>query len=150
MCSSDLGVLSQLAYSGGAKVARVFLPHEDEIKVKLAHSTLGPGSSDSRKGVDAAQAGNWVEARQHWLTAVEANPKNHAAMYNLALAHEALGEFLLARRALEAAANSSPNSDTKEALARVDRAAAEMRLAQRPVAQPFVRPWRSVSQPSRR
>ncbi len=129
-------VLSQLAYAGGAKVASVLLPHEDEIKVKLAHSPLGPGSSEVRKGMDAAQAGKWVEARQYWLKAVKANPQNDAANYNLALAHEALGEYNSARRALDAAAHNNPNSEIKEAFARVERAADELRLARGPEWQP--------------
>jgi tetratricopeptide (TPR) repeat protein len=128
--NAESEVLSQLAYAGGAKVSHLLLPHEDEFSVELAHSALGPGSSEVRQGMAEAQAGNWVEARQYWLAAVEANPQNDAATYNLALSHEALGEFTLARRALAAAAGDNPNSLTKEALARVDRAAAEMRLAQ--------------------
>lgn len=147
--NAESEILSQLAFSGGAKVARVLLPYENEIKVKLAHATLGPGSSEVRQGMDAAQAGKWVEARQHWLTAVEANPRNDAAMYNLALAHEALGEFMLARRALEAAADNNPNSRTKEALERVGRAEAELRLAQRTEPPRFVQHWGPGAQASR-
>lgn len=130
--SAESEVLSRLASEGGVQVAYVLIPHEQEIKVQLAHSSLGPGSSDVRKGMGAAQAGNWAEARQHWLAAVEADPKNDAAAYNLALAHEALGEFALARRALEAAIAARPSSRYREAVQRVDRAEAELRLAQVP------------------
>jgi hypothetical protein len=147
--TAESEVLSRLASSGGAKVARVLLPYENEIKVKLAHSTLGPGSANVRKGMDAAQAGRWVEARQNWLTAVEADPKNDAASYNLALAHEALGEFMLAHRALDAAMDNNPKSLYREALERVDRAEAEMRLAQRSEPQRFLQCWGPGAQAAR-
>jgi len=67
----------------------------------------------------------------------------------LALAHEALGEFMLARRALEAAADNNPNSRTKEALERVGRAEAELLLAQRTEPPRFVQHWGPEAKASR-
>ncbi len=122
-------ILSRLARSSGGLAARVLVPFEEEVDVSLAHAAFGPGATDVRKGMELAKDGKWVEARQTWSRVVQSHPDNAAAAYNLAIAHEALGEFTLARQALGQALDKDDKQLYREAFARVVRADAERRSA---------------------
>lgn len=61
-------------------------PHEGDCECKLARNDFFVrGSHDVAKGVKLAQKGDWTGADARWLAALEANPRNDAALFNLAL-----------------------------------------------------------------
>lgn len=59
-------------------------------------------------GIEVAQKGLWQEARFRFEKAVELNPDHAAALNNLAVALEQMGEFDLAREAYEKALALKP------------------------------------------
>jgi len=128
--TSETRVLSDLARQSGLKLANLLAPHQEEVEVKLAHASLGLGTSKLRQGVKAARQGDWQQARQLWNEAVQEDADNDAALYNLGVACEATGDHVAARQAYEAALRINDSSDYRAALDRVHLAESDMRLAQ--------------------
>lgn len=61
-------------------------PHVCEEQCKLASSAWHTkGSRQVSQGVKLAKKGNWSEAETRWKSALEENPRNDAALFNLAL-----------------------------------------------------------------
>ena len=78
---------------------------------------LGPGpllaaektaSQQISFGLDVAQKGLWQEARFRFERAVELDPHNAAALNDLAVSHEQMGEFDKARQCYEKALKLKP------------------------------------------
>ncbi len=61
-----------------------------------------------RFGLNVAKQGLWQEARFRFERAVELDPQNAAALNDLAVALEQMGEFEAARRAYEKALELKP------------------------------------------
>jgi hypothetical protein len=77
-----------------------------------------------RRGVVMAGRGDWDDAMKYWHSAIEKEPGNSAAYYNLGIAHETLGDLenlRMARRLYEKAATLGNNALYTDAVARVDR-----------------------------
>jgi Flp pilus assembly protein TadD len=86
------------------------------VFVPLVSALLGAAGVDSVKsgpevdfGIDVAQKGLWQEARFRFEKAILINPKNAAALNDLAVALEQQGEFAKAREAYEKALKLKPN-----------------------------------------
>lgn len=93
-------VLTELLSACAKDVVELIAPHYIPAEVKLARQFYGSGREDLRKGNDLARQGDWQAAAAAWEEARKANPGNHAALHNLALAAEARQDF---PRALELA-----------------------------------------------
>ncbi|GAB5404768.1 MAG: hypothetical protein Aurels2KO_29990 [Aureliella sp.] len=75
-------------------------PVVSKDQVRLATSTLQPGSLSVRIGNRLARKGNWQAAEQHWRRAAQWFPLNAAAQHNLALALAAREDFPAAKEQL--------------------------------------------------
>lgn len=70
------------------------------------------GVEDLRRfAMRAAYRGLWSEARLRWEQALELAPGDPGLLNNLAVAHEALGNYEEARRLYERAVEYAPGSD---------------------------------------
>jgi tetratricopeptide (TPR) repeat protein len=86
-----LGELTQLCIDD---FVTMLAPHEVELQLPLARShLLQRGQALVGKGNDFARRGRWDEAIAAWTQALEANPANDAALYNLSVAHAAQHDF---------------------------------------------------------
>jgi tetratricopeptide (TPR) repeat protein len=121
---SEFAVFSKLARQAGDRVAQELAPHETVVEVKLAQ-----GGGDVREGIKAAKEGDWRRAKQHWSAAVQADAENDAAQYNLGLACEATGDLSGARHCYETALSLKSNNTYQQALDRLKRTEADVRLA---------------------
>lgn len=80
-------VLHQLTEECVEEVAQMLAPHPCQSECKLAKSQVWErGSREVSLGVKQAKKGNWQQAEGHWQMALQINPANDAALYNLALA----------------------------------------------------------------
>lgn len=78
-------------------------PHVIRSQAELAAPRLVRGSQAVRQGNTAAAAGDWMQAEQIWQRVLEKQPKNHAALHNLAVAAVARQEYGEARQRIAAA-----------------------------------------------
>lgn len=78
-------------------------PHVIRTRAELAAPRLVRGSRQVRQGNAAAAAGDWRQAEQIWQAVVEKQPRNHAALHNLALAAVARQQYHDARQRIAAA-----------------------------------------------
>ena len=78
----------------GLEVVSQLTPQCGNCSIALANGHwMDRGCYSVRKGVRAAEKGNWGAATTAWQTALEANAHNDAAIFNLALAASSQGEF---------------------------------------------------------
>ena len=76
--------------------------------VPPAWATSQASSAEVRFGIAVAKKGLWAEARFRFEKAVELDPRNAAALNNLAVACEQQGDFGRAREAYEEALKLKP------------------------------------------
>ena len=88
----------------GHEVVSQLTPQPGDCSIALATgSWMERGGFWVRRGVRAAEKGEWDEATRAWETALEKAPENHAAIFNLALASASKQKFAKAEElALEA------------------------------------------------
>jgi hypothetical protein len=86
----------------------------DPIEVELA---IGNGRFD-KQGHQAAKNGQYQDAMNYFLQAVDANPTNHAALYNAGVMFESLGAPLKAKIFYERALKLDNSLLYEQALAR--------------------------------
>jgi tetratricopeptide (TPR) repeat protein len=89
-------------------VVALIAPHYTPAEVKLARQFYGAGMADLRRGNALAKQGDWAGATIAWEAARQANPGNHAALHNLALAAEARQDFPTALKSLDKALATYP------------------------------------------
>jgi hypothetical protein len=78
-------VLDNLLNECASEIVSSLAPHEVDVQVQLMTSSWWQsGARDVRQGVAAAEKGDWEQARGEWEAALEKNPDNDAAMFNLA------------------------------------------------------------------
>jgi len=78
----------------GYEVVSQLTPQCSDCSIALANCHwMNRGGFSVRKGVRAAEHGNWESATASWKSALRANPKNDAAIFNLALAAASQGNF---------------------------------------------------------
>lgn len=94
-------------------IADELVPHLVGEKVKLAaHAACQPG-------VERVKQGDWRGALTAWQEVVGADPANHAAHYNIAIAQEALKNYLAAMNAYQEALKYSDRKMYRNAVARL-------------------------------
>jgi Flp pilus assembly protein TadD len=76
----------------------------------VAGATGRSSAEQVRFGIEAARRGLWQEARFRFDRALKLDEKNAAALNNLAVACEQLGDFVRAREAYEAARKLRPKN----------------------------------------
>lgn len=80
-------VLDQLTQECLDEIIAMLAPHESTCDIELATCDIWTrGRSDVKSGVDFAKQGNWEKAEAKWKRAADANPENHAALFNLSVA----------------------------------------------------------------
>jgi len=90
-------VLDELVQACVDEFVAMLAPHEVAVRLPLARSNLFQrGQALVNKGNDFAKRGRWEEATATWEQALDVNPTNDAALYNLAVAHSVQNEFTLA------------------------------------------------------
>ncbi len=90
-------VLQNLTDQCVDEMVAMLAPHQGACECKLARSPLYTrGSHDVSQGVKGAKQGHWTEAERRWQSALETNPKNDAALFNLALVAMQRQEFVQA------------------------------------------------------
>ncbi|HUE71795.1 MAG TPA: hypothetical protein VMP01_12990, partial [Pirellulaceae bacterium] len=87
-----------------AKIA----PHYEPVEVILARQWWGEGKASVAAGNALARQGDWIAAVEKWEEAKKANPANHAALHNLALAAEARQNYREAFTLLDQALEQFP------------------------------------------
>lgn len=76
------------------EIVQMLAPHSVPCSMKLATSDwLTRGRRHVARGIKAAEKGDWKTARDEWLAALEENPENDAALFNLALAAAADAKY---------------------------------------------------------
>ena len=70
-----------------AAVAKVS-SHQESTNVRFALDNYGIGSSEVRTGNRLAVTGDWGSAVESWQLALQEDPENKAALFNLGLVHE--------------------------------------------------------------
>lgn len=74
-------------------IVDMLTPRQIPMRVELATATFGRAAGEIRRGNARAAKGDWQAAEAHWRAALELDPDNHAAMYNLGLACEARFDY---------------------------------------------------------
>jgi tetratricopeptide (TPR) repeat protein len=87
-----------------AKLAPNYVP----VDVTLARQWWGEGKASVAAGNALARQGDWIAAAEKWEEARKANPANHAALHNLALAAEARQNYREAFTLLDQALDQFP------------------------------------------
>jgi tetratricopeptide (TPR) repeat protein len=83
-------------------------PHYIPVEVTLARQWWGEGKANVAAGNALARQGDWKGAEEKWEAAKNANPANHAALHNLALAAEARQNYREAFVLLDQALDQLP------------------------------------------
>jgi curli biogenesis system outer membrane secretion channel CsgG len=87
-------VLDELTQKCIDEFVAMLAPHEVVLQFPLARSHLFQrGQTLVAKGNDFARRGRWDEAIAAWQQAIQINPSNDGALYNLAMAHAAQSDF---------------------------------------------------------
>lgn len=87
-------ILDELTQECVNEFIAMLAPQEVELLLPLARSHLFQGGQALvGKGNDFARRGRWEEAMASWRQALQKNPTNDAALYNLAVAHAAQHEY---------------------------------------------------------
>lgn len=78
-------VLDNLLNECAGEIVAALAPHEVSVEVQLVtRSWWQTGSRVVRRGVDAAERGDWDAAESAWSEALEEDAENDAALFNLA------------------------------------------------------------------
>jgi len=116
-------ILAQLLQECARDAVVKLAPQSDTVSVKLASKWVWEGGNkEIAEGNRLAAEGQWAEAATHYEAALQANPEDHAAMYNLALTYEARGDYIQADLFLSDAIGRSKQTLYQEAYKRLDAA----------------------------
>jgi len=104
----DVGTDAQgIAKAAAADAWQLITPHVIKESIELSKPRVGFGAASVRQGNLAAEAGDWMSARDIWLRVLDTHPRNHAAMHNLAIASVAMQNFDAAGHYIGLALNAS-------------------------------------------
>ncbi len=132
-------LLSQLMNRCADDVLAMLAPHPVPADAPLATVWWADEASDIRSGNAAAQKGDWESAALHYETALKLNPRSHAAMHNLAVAHEARRNYREASRLVEKAIAAGNATMYRTARNRIELGARrEARVASQRSTQPTI------------
>jgi hypothetical protein len=96
-------ILQQLLAQCTEQMVAMIAPHVVTTKIELADSGWMGGHAHNEDGCEAAEKGDWLSAARHFQAAVSENDGNHAAWYNLGMAHAAVFNYPVALAALDKA-----------------------------------------------
>ncbi|WP_437202688.1 CsgG/HfaB family protein [Planctomicrobium sp. SH664] len=83
---SEQDILNNLLQRCLNDLTAMLAPHETTCQIKLATCDLWVrGRREVKLGAKLAEAGDWEAAEQRWRDALQVNPHNHAALFNLAV-----------------------------------------------------------------
>lgn len=132
-------IYERVARQAAEQVLPKIAPHKIELEVPLAGSAFTVGSAETRDGIKLARGGEWNAAIREWHAVVDANRANHAAMFNLGVGYEALGDFGRARQFYQMAAQLDDSEKYAAALERVEKTDQNHQLAMRQLQPPAPR-----------
>jgi tetratricopeptide (TPR) repeat protein len=112
------------------QLARNLAPYEEPIDVPLANQGWAQGPVS--EGNTWAAQGDWEQATRCWSDALASDPGNHAALYNLGVAAEAVGDLAAAQSLYQRAAEIHSDRLYASAIERTVKRMEEIRLAQQP------------------
>ncbi len=101
------------------EVAGMLAAREETVRVELAQPTFSMVAADIRRGNRLARQGAWREASVVWEEILRSDTSNHAVLYNLGLAHEALGEPGRAKELYAAALREDDDQKYAAAMSRL-------------------------------
>ena len=101
-----------------AAVAKVS-SHQESTNVRFALDNYGIGSSEVRTGNRLAVIGDWSSAVESWQLALQEDPENKAALFNLGLAHEINQNHKAAEIYYREAKRFGSDDHSDEALSRI-------------------------------
>ncbi len=101
-------ILAAPAANGAHDLVASLAPHYEPVEVALARQWWGDGKASVAAGNALAQQGDWTAAAEKWEEARQANPVNHAALHNLALAAESRQDYRAAFELLDQALAQFP------------------------------------------
>jgi len=94
---SQSEVLNRLTQECLDEIVGMLAPHEATSQIQLAVCDVWTkGRRDVKEGNQQAVRGNWEQAEHHWQTALQIEPNNHAALFNLAIAADHRHEYAVA------------------------------------------------------
>lgn len=99
---------------------RLMTPSIRRDEVHVANSYWLPGSSEVRRGNQAARAGRWGEAEAIWTETIQRHPSQVAAIHNLALAAAAGQDFSRAKQLSRRAIRLRPSRLHQQTLAWIE------------------------------
>ena len=138
-------ILNDLLKHCSRDVVAMIAPHYEPVEVMLARQAWGNGLTDLRRGNDLAKKGDWTAAETAWMAALKRNPRNHAALHNLALASEVKGDYAAARRQIGDAVDAYAASLYHDTRKRLEAAERDYAAA---IAQGQARPVQAIPQNS--
>lgn len=84
---SEEVILGQLMEQCLSEIVDTVAPHEASCEMNLAKCDFWvKGAREANRGLKLANKGDWSGAEAAWQQAVETNPNNHAAHFNLSIA----------------------------------------------------------------
>ena len=107
-----------------AKIATRLVAKLSRMKVAGLIEFDKTGNRKVRRGVALARDGDWEDAMELWQEVISSEPTSAAALYNLGVAHESIGDLENLRTAIdlyEKAASYGDNTLYADAIARVQR-----------------------------
>jgi tetratricopeptide (TPR) repeat protein len=107
-----------------AKIATRLVAKLSRMKVADLVKFDKSGNRKVRRGVALARDGDWEDAIELWQEEISSEPTSAAALYNLGVAHESIGDLENLRTAIdlyEKAAGYGDNTLYADAIARVQR-----------------------------
>jgi tetratricopeptide (TPR) repeat protein len=99
---------------------RLMTPSIRRDEAQVANSYWLPGSSEVRRGNEAARAGRWGEAEEIWKETIRRHPSQVAAIHNLALAAAAGQDFSRAKQLSRRAIRLRPSRLHQQTLAWIE------------------------------
>jgi tetratricopeptide (TPR) repeat protein len=96
------------AQACAAELVALLAPHDEPVEVVLARQWWGQGRRRVAAGNVLARQGDWEGAAAEWEEARRADPGNHAALHNLALAAEQRQDYREAFKLLDRALAQFP------------------------------------------
>lgn len=116
---SEETATAELTQRWAREMVDLLTPHLIPFEVELAAPRIGKAAAEIRRGNGYAIKGKWDKAAAFYEAALALDPKSHAAMYNLALAHAARFDYSRALGLLQEAIRLHPNTTYREALSRM-------------------------------
>jgi hypothetical protein len=107
-------ILNQLTDQVLAGFVPLITPHTVTVR-----KTFEKDNDQVNLGIEMAQKGLWDKAISIWEHEIETNPRNGAALYNLGIAYEAVGELNKAEMMYEKALDIEPKDEYMEALSNI-------------------------------